>query len=280
MQAFNLKLNSSEFSTAEEPMSPKLLIKRVESSEDIDIYLAKNNKRNYIQVEVDKRKDLILLLQNTQLTIKEAAKELKVNYSTAKNIVKVFRDTGRIDKIPRRRNLGLFAVKNGSPEYEEEKRILQTKRKCTDNLSEELTAHSLQKSEPLESNDSSSKNSENILSPMQSQFAAQALMLLQSIKNQTQQVVHTNTQGGLTSLQAFINRFSPLQTQPQITLSVPENKEKSKQMITLPLPVGITNKSPHSRVNTNNTNCQQTNKTVRFFSNQDPNKLPIFSIFG
>ena len=53
-------------------------------------------KRSYIPVEFDKRSKLIKAVEEEGLTIKEAAQNLKVNYSTAKHIVKVYKRTGEI----------------------------------------------------------------------------------------------------------------------------------------------------------------------------------------
>lgn len=53
-------------------------------------------KRSYIPVELDKRQQLIKLVEEDGLTIKEAAQNLKINYSTAKHIVKVYKKTGEV----------------------------------------------------------------------------------------------------------------------------------------------------------------------------------------
>lgn len=53
-------------------------------------------KRSYIPVEIDKRSKLIKAVEDEGLTIKEAAQNLKINYSTAKHIVKVYKRTGEI----------------------------------------------------------------------------------------------------------------------------------------------------------------------------------------
>lgn len=53
-------------------------------------------KRSYIPVEFEKRKKLIQAVEEEGLTIKEAAQNLKINYSTAKHIVKVFKRTGEV----------------------------------------------------------------------------------------------------------------------------------------------------------------------------------------
>lgn len=53
-------------------------------------------KRSYVPVDVDKRQKLIKAVEEDGLTIKEAAQSLKINYSTAKHIVKVYKRTGEI----------------------------------------------------------------------------------------------------------------------------------------------------------------------------------------
>lgn len=45
-------------------------------------------KRSYVQVENDKRQLLVKLVNQNQCTIKAAAKQLGINYSTAKHIFK------------------------------------------------------------------------------------------------------------------------------------------------------------------------------------------------
>jgi hypothetical protein len=57
----------------------------------------KNGKRSYVQCELWKRQTLIEKVEKEGLTIKDAAKELGINYSTAKHIMKVFRHTGEVE---------------------------------------------------------------------------------------------------------------------------------------------------------------------------------------
>ena len=45
-------------------------------------------KRSYNTVEANKRQRLIHMVNEDQMTIKEAASRLKINYSTAKHIIK------------------------------------------------------------------------------------------------------------------------------------------------------------------------------------------------
>ena len=56
-------------------------------------------KRSYIPVEMEKRQQLIKAVEEEGLTIKEAAQNLKINYSTAKHIVKVYKRTGEISTL-------------------------------------------------------------------------------------------------------------------------------------------------------------------------------------
>lgn len=59
-------------------------------------------KRSYVKVPDKKRLKLIQLLQETQLTIKAAAAQLGVHYSTAKCIVKVFRQERHVVALAKR----------------------------------------------------------------------------------------------------------------------------------------------------------------------------------
>lgn len=58
-------------------------------------------KREYTKIPKHLRRKLIEIIESRQSTIKEAAKELGINYSTAKNIVRVFRNERRINPIAR-----------------------------------------------------------------------------------------------------------------------------------------------------------------------------------
>ena len=55
------------------------------------------NKRAYVQWDLKKRESLVQRVEKEGLTIKEAAKGLDINYSTAKHIIKVYRQTGEIE---------------------------------------------------------------------------------------------------------------------------------------------------------------------------------------
>ncbi len=58
-------------------------------------------KRAYSTIPQETRLDLLRLIEHDQLTIKEAAKRLGINYSTAKHIVKLFRMERRIHTLPK-----------------------------------------------------------------------------------------------------------------------------------------------------------------------------------
>jgi len=55
-------------------------------------------KRSYVRVSKTKRKRLIKLVEDEQLSIKEASRRLKVNYSTAKAILKEFHNKGKVSE--------------------------------------------------------------------------------------------------------------------------------------------------------------------------------------
>ena len=54
-------------------------------------------KRNYKPVDVEKRQQLIQIIESEGITIKEASERLNMNYSTAKYILKTYRTTGMIE---------------------------------------------------------------------------------------------------------------------------------------------------------------------------------------
>ena len=56
-------------------------------------------KRSYVPVAFDKKRELILRV-GEGATIKEAAVELNINYSTAKHIVKLYRSQNLSDTAP------------------------------------------------------------------------------------------------------------------------------------------------------------------------------------
>jgi len=47
-------------------------------------------------VELSKREDLVRVIEEEKITIKEAAIKLGINYSTAKHIMKTFKKTGEV----------------------------------------------------------------------------------------------------------------------------------------------------------------------------------------
>ena len=69
--------------------------KRSEPLIERDVNNIKNSlakgKRNYKKVELDLREKLINLVNINGLTIKSASYQLDINYSTAKNILKMFK---------------------------------------------------------------------------------------------------------------------------------------------------------------------------------------------
>jgi len=67
-------------------------------------------KRKYVQIDYEKRKELIQVINTEQLTIKSAAEKLHINYPTAKSIVKLYRRESRIEKLPKRPNLTIKKI--------------------------------------------------------------------------------------------------------------------------------------------------------------------------
>ena len=64
-----------------------------------------SRKRGYVQCELWKRQSLVEKVEKDGMTIKDAAKALDINYSTAKHIIKVFHKTGQVEtKIMMKRN--------------------------------------------------------------------------------------------------------------------------------------------------------------------------------
>lgn len=68
-----------------------------QNMQDDSSYNKKNGKRSYVQCELWKRQSLVERVEKDGMTIKDAAKELDINYSTAKHIMKVFRQTGETE---------------------------------------------------------------------------------------------------------------------------------------------------------------------------------------
>jgi len=61
------------------------------SLHSLETKCALKTKRSYIPVDTDKRSHLIRLVDKECMTIKDAASQLKINYSTAKHIIKTFK---------------------------------------------------------------------------------------------------------------------------------------------------------------------------------------------
>ena len=92
------------------------------------------SKRRYIAVNELERAALLELIDSKQITIKAAAEELNIHYSTAKNIVKLFRKYGRLHRLPKRqchlskgegeaidlKRMKLFELQEGRISQEEE----------------------------------------------------------------------------------------------------------------------------------------------------------------
>lgn len=70
----------------------------------------KMTKRTYNQVDLELRKRLLDAIQTRNLSIKTASDELGINYSTAKNIVRIYRREKRMNKLPKRVNKALEDV--------------------------------------------------------------------------------------------------------------------------------------------------------------------------
>ena len=88
---------------------------KVEASIDEQPYLDnqendKMAKRTYNQVDLELRKSLLDAIQTRNLSIKTASDELGINYSTAKNIVRIYRREKRMNKLPKRVNKALEDV--------------------------------------------------------------------------------------------------------------------------------------------------------------------------
>jgi predicted DNA-binding protein (UPF0251 family) len=65
----------------------------MESPKAKDIF---KTKRTYIPIDMDIREDLVRIVEEENITIKQAAQKLKINYSTAKHIVKIYKKTGYV----------------------------------------------------------------------------------------------------------------------------------------------------------------------------------------
>ena len=77
-------------------------LNELSEASSIDSPFMLRSKRDYTKVPEDKRLQLLKIIQNEQLTIKTAARRLGINYSTAKNIVKIFRCEKRVTILPKK----------------------------------------------------------------------------------------------------------------------------------------------------------------------------------
>lgn len=59
----------------------------------------RRERHPYNQVDTEQRVALLNLVERDGLIIKEAARKLQINYSTAKTILQLYKRTGRIEKI-------------------------------------------------------------------------------------------------------------------------------------------------------------------------------------
>ena len=62
-------------------------------------------KRERAPISLLKRRELIALAEQPGLTVKEAAKRARVNYSTAKHIVKAYRTSGQVESLAERKRI-------------------------------------------------------------------------------------------------------------------------------------------------------------------------------
>lgn len=70
----------------------------------------KDGKRKYSQIDYDVRQQLLQIIDKGQLSIKTASEQLGINYSTAKNIVRIYRREKRVHKLPKRVSKALEIV--------------------------------------------------------------------------------------------------------------------------------------------------------------------------
>lgn len=112
-----------------------------------------HTRRGYIKVSDTKRRQLLELVENKQVTIKKAALCLGINYSTAKNIIKIYHQEKRITVLPR----GLLAphrlnsTKNGEEGQNKKLTRKETRRKSdkTHNMTPSEEPSSKMISDPL-----------------------------------------------------------------------------------------------------------------------------------
>ncbi|TNV85095.1 hypothetical protein FGO68_gene15180 [Halteria grandinella] len=70
----------------------------------------RKQRKPYSQIDSDQRRQLLQLVEQQGLIIKEAAATLGINYSTAKTILQLYKKTGRIDKIETVPNMRITPV--------------------------------------------------------------------------------------------------------------------------------------------------------------------------
>ncbi|MDR3549381.1 MAG: helix-turn-helix domain-containing protein [Candidatus Pacebacteria bacterium] len=58
-------------------------------------------RRKYTQIDSKRRQELLLAIDESRSSIKSISHRLGINYSTAKNIVKIYRKENRIEKLPK-----------------------------------------------------------------------------------------------------------------------------------------------------------------------------------
>lgn len=98
-------LNQEQVSQSPQDLEPQNMSRSdaTKESELLDEDQEKACKRAYVQVDLPRRKKLVELVSDESMTIKEAAKLLNINYSTAKNIVKIHSLYGRIETFPKKK---------------------------------------------------------------------------------------------------------------------------------------------------------------------------------
>lgn len=87
--------------------SPNSLALHDDFSEEVRLA---SGKRKYISIDYNMRKELLKIVNNENVTIKTAAERLHINYSNAKNIVKIYKNEHRIEKLPKKPNLTIKEI--------------------------------------------------------------------------------------------------------------------------------------------------------------------------
>ena len=62
----------------------------------------RSKRSKYGRIQSEQRRQLLCLVENDRMSIKEAAEVLGINYSTSKTILQLHRKTGRIDRIEKK----------------------------------------------------------------------------------------------------------------------------------------------------------------------------------